>query len=79
MWRSNKFIVAIVIAAALAVGAVGGVVMAADGEEDNGPVDKLGGFIDKGKSEAASTEYHNVQLAMTAGMIDNNLTSVTDG
>ena len=42
-------------------------------------VPNVGGFIDKGTSEAASTEYHNVQLAMKAGMIDNNLTSVTDG
>ena len=42
-------------------------------------IPNVGGFIDKGKREAASTEFYNVQLAMNAGMIDNNLTSVTDG
>jgi type IV pilus assembly protein PilA len=42
-------------------------------------VPNVGGFIDKSRGEAASTEYHNVQLAMTAGMIENNLTSVTQG
>jgi type IV pilus assembly protein PilA len=42
-------------------------------------IPNVGGFINKGTSEAASTEFHNVQLAMTAGMIDNNLTSVTEG
>jgi type IV pilus assembly protein PilA len=35
-------------------------------------------FIDSGKTEAMQTELHNVQLAMTAGMIDNNLTTVTE-
>ncbi len=42
-------------------------------------IPNVGGFIDKGKSEAASTEFHNIQLAMQAGMIDNDLTSVTEG
>ncbi len=42
-------------------------------------IPNVGGFIDKGKSEAASTEFHNVHLAMQAGMIENDLTSVTDG
>ena len=34
-------------------------------------------FIGSGKTEAMQTELHNVQLAMTAGMADNNLSSVT--
>ena len=42
-------------------------------------IPNVGGFIGKGKIEAASTEFHNVQLAMNAGMIENNLNSVTDG
>ena len=42
-------------------------------------IPNVSGFIDKGNSEAASTEFHNVQFAMQAGMIDNNLTSVTEG
>ena len=42
-------------------------------------IPNLGGFINKGTSEAASTEFHNVQLAMMAGMIENELTSITDG
>jgi type II secretory pathway pseudopilin PulG len=42
-------------------------------------IPNLSGFINMGKSEAASTEFYNVQLAMRAGMIENDLTSVTDG
>jgi type IV pilus assembly protein PilA len=42
-------------------------------------VPNVGGFINSGTSEAASAEFHNVQLAMMAGMIDNDLTSVTEG
>jgi type IV pilus assembly protein PilA len=42
-------------------------------------IPNVGGFLDKGKSEAASTEFHNVHLAMQAGMIENELTSVTEG
>jgi len=42
-------------------------------------IPNLSGFVGKGKNEAASTEFHSIQLAMHAGMIENNLTSVTDG
>ena len=42
-------------------------------------VPNVSGLIDTGKNEAASTEFYNVQLAMHAGMIENDLTSVTDG
>ena len=40
-------------------------------------VPNVGKFIGKGKTEAMQTELYNVQLAMTAGMADNNLSSVT--
>ena len=40
-------------------------------------VPNVGSFLDHGKTGAMQTEFHNVQLAMHAGMIDNNLTSIT--
>jgi len=39
-------------------------------------VPSIGKFIGAGKTEAMQTELHNVNLAMTAGMADNNLTTV---
>lgn len=42
-------------------------------------IPNVGEFINQGNNEAASTEFHNVQLAMQAGMVDNELTSVTEG
>ena len=40
-------------------------------------VPNAGSFLDHGKTEAMQTEFHNIQLAMHAGTIDNNLTSIT--
>jgi len=34
-------------------------------------------FVGSGKSEAAETELHNVQLAVTSMMLENGLTSIT--
>lgn len=45
MWRSKKFIVAAVLATVILAGSIGGVVMAADGDEESGPAAKLDGFI----------------------------------
>ena len=40
-------------------------------------VPNVGSFINHGKAEAMKVEFRNVQMAMTAGMIDNNITTVT--
>jgi type IV pilus assembly protein PilA len=40
-------------------------------------VPNLGKFIGHGETEAMQTELHNVQLAMSAGMFDNNLSTVS--
>ena len=37
----------------------------------------VGSFINHGKDEAMKVEFRNVQTAMTAGMIDNGLTAVS--
>lgn len=41
-------------------------------------VPSIGRFIGEGKDEAMQIEFKHVNLAMSAGMIDNNLTSVSD-
>ena len=41
-------------------------------------VPNVGKFIGKGKTEAMQGEFHNVQTAMYAGMLDNQLTVITD-
>lgn len=40
-------------------------------------VPNVGKFINSGNTEAMDTELHNVKLAMTLGMISNNLTSIS--
>ena len=40
-------------------------------------VPNVGKFVNSGNTEAMETELHNVNLAMTVGMISNNLTSVS--
>ena len=40
-------------------------------------IPNVGRFFGEGQSEAAQTELHDVQLAMTAMMADNDLASVT--
>ncbi len=42
-------------------------------------VPNVGKFIGSGKIEAAKTELHNVQLAVTAGMADASVGTVTAG
>lgn len=41
-------------------------------------VPSVGRFIGKGHTEAMQTELRSVQLAMHAGMIDNNLLTISD-
>ena len=40
-------------------------------------VPNVGKFINSGKTEAMQTELHNVNLAMTLGMVSNDLTSIS--
>jgi len=40
-------------------------------------VPSVGGFIGHGKTEAMETELYNVQLAMHAGMLANNVSTVS--
>ena len=40
-------------------------------------VPNVGKFINRGETEAAATELHNVQTAVMAMMVDNGLTTVT--
>lgn len=42
-------------------------------------IPNVGKFIGKGKSEAASTELHNVQTAVMAAMADSTTANVTAG
>jgi len=42
-------------------------------------VPNVGKFMGRGVEEAAATELHNVQLAVTAGMADAGVDSVTAG
>ena len=53
------------------------VVMAVLGALAGVAVPNVGKFIDSGDTEAMDTEMHNVNLAMTLGMFENNLTSVS--
>ena len=46
MWSSKKFIIVMVLAAVLAVGSIGGVVLAQESEEDS-PAAKCGEFMEK--------------------------------
>ena len=41
-------------------------------------VPNVGRFMGQGREEAAATELHNVQLAVTAGMADAGVSSLTD-
>ena len=41
-------------------------------------VPNVGKFINEGVDEAMQTEFHNVQTAMYAGMIDNQISVITD-
>ena len=47
MWRSRKFIAAVVVAGLVLVGSIGGAVLADDNENDNGPRAFLGALWDK--------------------------------
>ena len=42
-------------------------------------IPNVGQFIDHGITEAMQTELKEVQFAMNAGMVENGLTTVTDG
>ena len=42
-------------------------------------IPNVGRFIDHGKIEAMQTELKEVQFAMNAGMVENGVTTVTDG
>lgn len=42
-------------------------------------IPNLGRFMNKGAVEAANTEFHNVQTAVTAGMAEANVSLVTAG
>lgn len=53
------------------------VVMAILGALASVAVPNVGKFINSGNTEAMDTELHNVNLAMTLGMFENNLTSVS--
>ena len=53
------------------------VVMAILGALASVAVPNVGRFINSGKTEAMDIELHNVKLAMTLGMFEYNLTSVS--
>ena len=53
------------------------VVMAILGALASVAVPNVGKFINSGNTEAMDTELHNVRLAMSLGMIDNDVTSVS--
>jgi type IV pilus assembly protein PilA len=42
-------------------------------------IPNIANFMSKGQTEAAKTEWANVQTAVVAGMADNNVASVTGG
>ena len=42
-------------------------------------VPNVGKFMGKGRAEAAATELHNIQLAVTAGMADAGVATITAG
>ena len=42
-------------------------------------IPNVGKFMGKGKTEAAKTELHNVQLAVLAGMADTEVGAITGG
>ncbi len=42
-------------------------------------VPNVGRFIDRGQTEAANTELHNIQTAVMAAMVDAGVTTVTSG
>ena len=47
MWRSKKLIVAVVLATVLVVGSIGGIALAQENGDDNGPVALFGTLWDK--------------------------------
>jgi len=53
------------------------VVMAILGTLASVAVPNVGRFINSGNTEAMDIELHNVELAMTLGMFEYNLTSVS--
>jgi hypothetical protein len=47
MWRTKKFIIVTVLAIVALVGSIGGVVLAQENGDEDGPAAKFGEFIDK--------------------------------
>ena len=41
-------------------------------------VPNVGRFLGRGEEEARRTEYHNMSTAITAMMVDNNITTISD-
>jgi hypothetical protein len=74
MWRSKKFIIVTVLAAVALVGSIGGVVLAADDGDNNGPAAKFGEFID----QVCEIYYKNTGDTINADELQKAVTEAQD-